>query len=178
MTDRAAIVARILIEERWAHLYARGNRVEASDRSALSIAEGGLGRRIHPATLKARVRSYDAKKAQRLAQLVEDERERRQDFAEAAVARADDRVAALAGSSDPDAYSAALRAYWRAEEKADRLATEHVPLARWMRDADELDVALKLLPALRAMPRGERALFTRSLALRDPLAARRSHVAR
>ncbi|WP_144833030.1 hypothetical protein [Microbacterium sp. BH-3-3-3] len=152
MVDRDELVARVLIEERWAHLYARGNRVEASDRSALPIAEGGLGRRIHPATLKARVRSYDEKKAQRLAQLVEDERERRRDFAEAAVARADDRVAALAGSSDPDAYSAALRAYWRAEEKADRQATAHVPLARWMRDADEQSVALIIAGALIRLP--------------------------
>lgn len=166
MTTRMTIVTRVLIEERWAHLYARGSRVEASDRSARPIAEGGLGRRIHPATLKARVRSYDQKKAQRLAQLVEDERERRRDFAEAAVARADDRVAALADSSDPDAYSAALRAYWRAEEKADRLAAEHVPLARWMRDADEIDVALRLTDALGTWASDERRHLRESLELK------------
>lgn len=165
MTTRSTIVARILIEERWAHLYARGNRDEASDQSALPIAEGGLGRRLHPATLKARVRSYDAKKAQRLADLVDQERERLTDLALLAVARADERVMALAGGDDHEAYEAAMRAYRRADEAVDRCPTEHVPLARWMRDADEIDVALMLTDALGIISAGERRRLARSLEL-------------
>lgn len=148
MTNRDELVARMLIEERWAHLYARGNRNEASDLSALPIERGGLGRRLHPATLKARIRSYDAKRAQRLEEQREEERERRVHKAVLAAIRADKRVASLAGSSDPDAYGAALRAYERAEELVDKRRVEHVPLTRWMRDSDELDVALGLLEAI------------------------------
>ncbi|MEZ3155537.1 hypothetical protein AB1K56_01290 [Microbacterium sp. BWR-S6Y] len=176
MTNRDELVARLLIEERWAHLHARGNRDEASDLSALPIERGGLGRRLHPATLKARIRSYDAKRAQRLEEQRNQERERRVHKAVLAAIRADKRVASLAGSSDPDAYSAALRAYERAEELVDKRRVEHVPLTRWMRDSDELDVSLELREAVLGIERaGDARGLATLLRLRE---IRRRRVAR
>ncbi|WZH35464.1 MAG: hypothetical protein PIR02_11830 [Microbacterium enclense] len=169
MNARHELVARVLIEERWAHLYARGDRQAASDLSAQPIEDGGLGRRLHPATLKARVRSYDAKRAERLTAQREEERERRIFEAEVALAKADGSVAELAKDGDAAGFTAALAAYVRAEAALDRRTTEHVPLTRWMRQSEETDVALDLVIAIHTPGVGGHPLLARSLRLDAPI---------
>jgi hypothetical protein len=171
MTERDAIVARVLIEERWAHLHTDDRRAEASELSAMPVESGGLGRRLNAATIGARARGYATKRAVRLEEARAAERERRIDAAESELAKADARVAARAAAGDGVGYAAALRAYDRAETTLGRRESEHVALTRRMRESDEIDVALDLLEAMRHVPEPDRAHLSRSLHIEASLRA-------
>lgn len=171
MTERDAIVARVLIEERWAYLHADERRAEASELSAMAVERGGLGHRLNAATIGARARAYASKRSARLEEARIAERERRMDAAESELAKADARVAACARAGDGVEYAAALRAYDRAEATLVRRESEHVALARQMRESDEIDVALALLDAMRHVPELDRPHLLRSLAIEKPLTA-------
>lgn len=162
-TSSEAVVARVLIEERWTHV-ARDRGASFVEISALSgkpISAGGLGRQIAVPTLKRRARGYVERRRARLEAAREDERLRRIALAEIAVDNADRKLAAATG--EPAAYASALRAYERAEA---RLAREeagvHVPIARWMRESVDLDIALEIAPYL---PKDDRSALRRSLAI-------------
>lgn len=169
MSERSAILARVLIEERWAHVHTkRGVHLrEMSTLSAEPVRNGGLGRPISSAVLGTRARAYRAEQRRRLEEAREAERERRVDAAMAAVVRADERVAASAGNGL--SYAAAFDAYGRAEATLERRQSERPSVTRWMREGDEIDVALALLEAMRFVLDHERPDLMRSLEIVAPL---------
>lgn len=170
--ERDAIVARVLIEERWTFV-ARERGASFDEISAIagmSISDGGLGRQIAVPTLKRRARGYAERRRIRLEAAREEERQRRIDLAEIAVDTADRKLSTAA--DEPGAYAAALRAYERAEERLKREeAGAHVPLSRELRANDEIDVALSLVDAMRYVDASDRRHLSRSLVLEGPLKA-------
>ena len=169
MNEREMIAARVLIEERWSAIGAAAGIPPArrSDLAALPVSEGGLGRRIHHATLSSRATAYAERQRQRIEDARQDELDLRRVEAELALDEADRRLGQAVSGED---YERAARRYDRAEAHLLALKSDdaRVPLTRAIRRAVEIDIALELDAIL---PDDQRADLRRSLLLEAPLAA-------